>query len=259
MPLPLPLDDAGARREPDRTELAAWLQGQGFKSALNRLGLEGVVRMSAPALPVPAPVTAPTADQPAFGPYECVTTLEALEVWIAEAQAAGIVGLDTETDSLDALRANLVGLSLATAPGRACYVPLRHRAAQPAAQGTLDGPAAEAAPAVAQIAPEDALAALAPLLRDAAVLKVLHNAKYDLMVLERAGLPGIGPVDDTMLISYAQEAGRAWAWHGGVVPAAPGPLAGQLRQRDGDRAGRGSRSARCRWTVRRRMRRRMRT
>jgi DNA polymerase-1 len=207
VPLPLPLDDLRAK-EPDRPALAAWLQTQGFKTALNRLGLEGVVRMSAPSLPAASPVLAPTDGQAPFGPYECVTTLEQLHAWIAEAQAAGIVGLDTETDSLDALRANLVGLSLATAPGRACYVPLRHRAVQPTAQGTLDAPAPEAAPAIQQIAPDDALAALAPLLRDPTVLKVLQNAKYDLMVLERAGLPGIGPVDDTMLISYSQEAGR---------------------------------------------------
>ncbi len=217
VPLPLPLEDLRAR-EPDRAVLAAWLQVQGFKTALNRLGLEGVVRMSAPAMPALRPVQ-PAGEgqpgegrlgggQPAFGPYECVTTLDRLHAWIAEAQAAGIVGLDTETDSLDALRANLVGLSLATAPGRACYVPLRHRAVQPAAQGSLEAPAPEAAPAVQQIAPEDALAALAPLLRDATVLKVLQNAKYDLLVLDRAGLAGVTPVDDTMLISYSQEAGR---------------------------------------------------
>jgi len=207
VPLPLPLDDLRAKK-PDRPTLAAWLQVQGFKTALNRLGLEGVVRMSAPSMPAAPPVLAPTDGQAPFGPYECVTTLEKLQAWIAEAQAAGVVGLDTETDSLDALRANLVGVSLATAPGRACYVPLRHHAVQAAAQGTLDAPAPEAAPAIQQIAPEDALAALAPLLRDPAVLKVLQNAKYDLMVLERAGLPGVAPVDDTMLISYSQEAGR---------------------------------------------------
>jgi len=207
VPLPLPLDDLRAK-EPDRPTLAAWLQVQGFKTALNRLGLEGVVRMSAPSLPAAGPVPAPAEGQPSFGPYECVATLDQLHAWIAEAQAAGVVGLDTETDSLDALRANLVGVSLATAPGRACYVPLRHRAVQAAAQGTLDAPAPEAAPAIQQIAPEDALAALAPLLRDPTVLKVLQNAKYDLMVLEHAGLPGIRPVDDTMLISYSQEAGR---------------------------------------------------
>ncbi|MGI4939697.1 MAG: DNA polymerase, partial [Janthinobacterium lividum] len=207
VPLPLPLDDLRAK-EPDRPALAAWLQTQGFKTALNRLGLEGVVRMSAPSMPAPAAVAAPAEGQPPFGPYECVTTLEQLRAWIAEAQAAGVVGLDTETDSLDALRANLVGLSLATAAGRACYVPLGHRTVQAVAQGTLDAPAPEAAPAIQQIAPDDALAALAPLLRDCTVLKVLQNAKYDLMVLERAGLPGIAPVDDTMLISYSQEAGR---------------------------------------------------
>ena len=207
VPLPLPLDDLRAK-EPDRPALAAWLQTQGFKTALNRLGLEGVVRMSAPSMPAPAAVPAPAEGQPSFGPYECVTTLDQLHAWIVEAQAAGVVGLDTETDSLDALRANLVGLSLATAPSRACYVPLRHRAVQAAAQGTLDAPAPEAAPVIQQIAPEDALAALAPLLRDSTMLKVLQNAKYDLMVLERAGLPGVGPVDDTMLISYSQEAGR---------------------------------------------------
>ena len=74
--------------------------------------------------------------------------------WIAEATAAGVVALDTETDGLDAMRANLVGFSLATAPGRACYVPLRHADA--------DGTAPEQVPAA------QAIAALAPLLADPA-------------------------------------------------------------------------------------------
>ena len=207
VPLPMPLDALRAK-DPDRPVLAAWLQAQGFKTALNRMGLEGVVRMSAPSIPQPRPMPPAAEGQAPFGPYECVTTLEGLHVWIREAQAAGIVGLDTETDSLDALRAKLVGLSLATAPGRACYVPLRHGAAPATAQLALDSTAPEPVPEVQQIAPADALAALAPLLRDPAVLKVLQNAKYDLMVLDRAGLPGITPVDDTMLISYSQEAGR---------------------------------------------------
>ena len=207
VPLPLPLEDLRAK-DPDRPVLAAWLQAQGFKTALNRMGLEGVVRRSAPSVPQPRPMAPAAEGQPPFGPYECVTTLEQLQAWIREAQATGIVGLDTETDSLDALRANLVGLSLATAPGRACYVPLRHGAAPVAAQLALDGTVPDPAPEVQQVAPADALAALAPLLRDPAVLKVLQNAKYDLVVLDRAGLPGVTPVDDTMLISYSQEAGR---------------------------------------------------
>ena len=97
--------------------------------------------------------------------------------------------MDTETDGLDAMRANLVGISLATAPGRACYIPLRH----------------DATPG--QLAPETALAALAPLFADPSVLKIFQNAKFDLMVFARAGLTAIAPLDDTMLISYAMSAG----------------------------------------------------
>ncbi len=200
VPLPLTLDDLRAK-EPHRETLVAWLLAQGFRSMVAKLGIEG------PAAP-PRETPLPDATvQPSFGPYECVTTLERLQVWIDEARTAGVVGLDTETDSLDALRAELVGFSLATAPGRACYVPMRHRIAELSAQGTLDAPAPEPVAEVQQIAPADALAALAPLLADRTVLKVLQNAKYDLMVLHRAGLPDVAPVDDTMLISYAQEAG----------------------------------------------------
>ena len=207
VPLPLTLEDLRAK-PPHRETLVAWLLAQGFRSTVAKLGLDGPATAQA-ASPVPLPDAPPNAaEQPAFGPYECVTTLDRLQAWIDEAQAAGIVGLDTETDSLDALRAELVGFSLATAPGRACYVPIRHRVAQLTAQGTLDAPAPEPAAAeVQQIAPEDALAALAPLLADRTVLKVLQNAKYDLMVLHRAGLPDVAPIDDTMLISYSQEAG----------------------------------------------------
>jgi len=200
VPLPLTLDDLRAK-EPHRETLVAWLLAQGFRSMVAKLGIEG------PAAP-PRETPLPDATvQPSFGPYECVTTLDRLQVWIDEARTAGVVGLDTETDSLDALRSELVGFSLATAPGRACYVPVRHRIAEPSAQGTLDAPAPEPVAEVQQIAPADALAALAQLLADRTVLKVLQNAKYDLMVLHRAGLPDVAPVDDTMLISYAQEAG----------------------------------------------------
>ena len=205
VPLPLTLEELRAK-PPHRETLVAWLLDQGFRSTVAKLGLDGPA--TAQAMPRPDAPVANAAEQPAFGPYECVTTLDHLQSWIIEAQAAGVVGLDTETDSLDALRAELVGFSLATAPGRSCYVPLRHRVAQPTAQGTLDAPAPEPAAAeLQQIAPEDALAALAPLLADRSVLKVMQNAKYDLMVLHRAGLADVAPIDDTMLISYAQEAG----------------------------------------------------
>ncbi len=172
----------------------------GFRSTATRLGL-----FAEAAEPSPEPAQLEAApEQPPFGPYETVTTLPRLEGWIAEARAAGVVGLDTETDGLDPTRATLLGVGLATGPGRACYVPLRHRLPEGAAQASLDG--GEAAPALEQIAPEAALAAFGPLLCDPSVLKVMHNGKPDLVVLARLGLD-VAPVDDTMVISYAMGAG----------------------------------------------------
>ncbi len=203
VPLPMPLEALRAK-EPDRPALTAWLLNMGFRSTVARLGLDGGTPAPAPDEP---PAQQDAAAQPPFGPYECVSTEARLAEWIAEARAAGVVAFDTETDSLDAMRANLVGVSLATAPGRACYVPLRHLNPPADGQGTLDAPAPDAPAPLQQIGPDAALAALAPLLHDRAVLKVAHNAKYDAMVLARAGLENIGPVDDTMLVSYAQGAG----------------------------------------------------
>ena len=206
VPLPVPLEALRAK-DPDPATLIAWLLSMGFRSTVNRLGLQSMLPAAPPEQPAPDQAPAMAAEQAPFTGYACVTTLDGLHAWIAEATAAGIVGVDTETDSLDALRATLVGFSLATAPGRACYVPLRHQAAAPAAQLALEGPAPEAPPPVEQIPPADALAALAPLLDNPAVLKVFQNAKYDMLVLARAGITRIAPVDDTMLISYAQGTG----------------------------------------------------
>ena len=208
-PLPMPIAELGVA-EPNRETLAAFLTEQGFRSTLQRLGLEahapapapvaatptvspyapkpaqGGFDFGGPAAPAPTPISAASGD---FGPYECVTELAALQRWIADATAQGYVAVDTETDSLDARHAVITGFSLATSAGRSCYVPLRHSEEK------------------AQIAPDDALAALAPMLRDPSVLKIFQNAKYDLAVFARAGISGIGPLDDTMLISYALEAG----------------------------------------------------
>ena len=131
--------------------------------------------------------------------YECVTDLAALDAWVAEAFAAGTIALDTETTSLDPMSGRLVGISLATAPGRACYIPLAHGAP---ADGTLalDDPAPE------QIPLKEAVARLKPLLEHSGILKVLQNAKYDLVVLKRVGID-VAPIDDTMLISYALDTG----------------------------------------------------
>ncbi len=206
VPLPMPLEALRAK-EPDRPALTAWLLHMGFRSTAARLGLDGGVPAPSPAPPPDPQTEASAAEQPPFGPYECVAIEARLAEWIAEARAAGVVAFDTETDSLDAMRANLVGLSLSTAPNRACYIPLRHRNKPTDGQATLDAPVPDAPPPLQQLDPQTVLAALAPLLQDRAVLKIAHNAKYDALVLARAGLHGIAPVDDTMLISYAQAAG----------------------------------------------------
>ena len=131
--------------------------------------------------------------------YETVTELGALEEWITEAKHRGYLAIDTETDSLDAMRARLVGVSMATAPGKACYVPLLH--------GAGDGLDLLGVGDAAQIPQDQALAALKPLLEDPSVLKIGQNLKYDLLVLANHGIE-VAPMDDTMLISYALDAGR---------------------------------------------------
>jgi DNA polymerase-1 len=125
-----------------------------------------------------------------------------LEAWIAAAIDRGVVAVDTETTSLDALNADLVGVSLALAPGTACYVPLGHRA--PAGDGGLDLEGAAATPE--QIPLQAALDALQPMLEDPGVLKIGQNIKYDELVLSRHGV-SIAPIDDTMLLSYVLDGG----------------------------------------------------
>ena len=107
--------------------------------------------------------------------YETVSTLKDLDRWIAEATELGVVAVDTETDSLDSMQAGLVGVSLSTAPGKACYIPLAHVGEG----GGLFGSEKIAG----QIKLEDAIAHLKPLLENPAVLKIGQNLKYDLQVL----------------------------------------------------------------------------
>ncbi|ASL41016.1 MULTISPECIES: DNA polymerase I [Acetobacter] len=211
VPLPVPVDELNTR-EPDMLMLADWLDRMGFRSILSRMGLghssgahahraaKKVAAASIAGATTPAADAAPTTDASVlsapYHDYETIRTAEALQKWISTAQEAGICAVDTETDGLDPLAANIVGFSIATAPGKACYVPLKH-------EGTLEAPTGE------QLAVDAALKLLAPLLQDDAVLKIFHNAKFDLLILDHAGIPlsSITAVDDTMLISYSQSAG----------------------------------------------------
>ncbi|PHP68857.1 DNA polymerase I [Zhengella mangrovi] len=131
--------------------------------------------------------------------YETIRDLDTLMQWIETAREQGLVAIDTETTSLDPMQADLVGFSLALAPGKAAYVPLKHRTGQDdlLGGGLADGQIDEAA----------ALKALKDLLEDASVLKIAQNLKYDLVVLHRHGMEVVSH-DDTMLISYVLDAGK---------------------------------------------------
>lgn len=127
--------------------------------------------------------------------YELVQSTAVLQDWVTRARYAGVVAIDTETTSVHASQAELVGVALCVKPGQACYIPLAHRPL-PLQQEPLR-----------QIPFDDALDILRPLLADSSVLKIGHNLKYDMVVLRRYHLT-ISPVDDTMLMSYVLDGGR---------------------------------------------------
>ncbi len=202
-PLPNELDDFLLKDIPPEP-LAAFLTKHGFTSLLRKLGASG----PADAAPAPSGAAndAPRSDnaippQPLAMPainlddYVCVQDLDTLDAWIARARAVGMVAVDTETDSLDSMQAALVGVSLAVAPGEACYIPLGHGGNDMFAEKPQ------------QIALDEAIARLKPLLEDDAILKIGQNLKYDLNVLARHGVH-VSPIDDTMVMSFNLDAGH---------------------------------------------------
>jgi DNA polymerase-1 len=201
-PLPSPVDELVVR-DPDAEVLAAFLEQMEFRTIARRVS-EVLSGGAAPnATPTPEAKAAPAAPKHGaidVNAYSCVRDLETLDAWIAKAFAKGLVAFDTETDALSSSAANLCGVSLATAPGDACYIPLGHEHEQEGGL-LLDTPAA-----LDQIPIDEALARLKPLLESPAVLKVAQNGKYDMAVLSRYGI-SVGPIDDTMLIAFALEGG----------------------------------------------------
>ncbi len=199
----VPLDETPqslSLRERDREALRELYTRYGFNQLLREL--EGATRTQTTTTEpsrargrgaVAAGSTDAGALDPALasqGEYECVLSSEQLDQWVARLQTAELISFDTETDALDAMQANLVGISLAVATGHACYIPLAHR--YPGAPK--------------QLAQTLVLDALRPLLSDAAKPKLGQHGKYDLHVLRRHGVDVAGYAEDTMLASAVWQA-----------------------------------------------------
>ena len=134
--------------------------------------------------------SAPSVELSAEGQYELVTTEAQFDSWLSRLHDAPLIAFDTETTGLDAMRADIVGLSLSIQPGHACYIPLAH-----------DYPGAPA-----QLPRDKVLAALKPILEDPKRPKVGQHAKYDMNILSHYDIAVQGLKQDTMLESYVWNA-----------------------------------------------------
>lgn len=193
VPVTVPLEDL-AVQDPDPKELIGFLEEMEFRTITRRvreqMEMEG-------AIDAPAPEAQPFD----VSAYTCIRDLKTLEDWVARAMAQGHVAVDTETDSLDSVSGGLVGVSLALSAGEACYIPLAHVDPENKGDGDMFG-----ADPPRQIRMADALKALKPMLEDPATLKIGQNIKYDLSVFAQHKIR-VAPIDDTMLISFALNAG----------------------------------------------------
>ena len=194
VPVPEPLDSFTVK-QPDADTLLGFLEAQSFRSLTakveSNLAADGNIRTT----PEEAGVAAIETE------YELVTTREALERWVEAAYETGVLAIDTETNSLNAHQADLVGISLSSTPGQACYIPIAHRN-EAAGELSLDG-----GDDVPNLPLAEAVAALKDVLLDESVLKIGQNIKYDMEVLTRYGLD-IAPADDTMVLSYVLDGGQ---------------------------------------------------
>src|SRR2546426_6542707 len=202
--VPLPLDLEALRlRPPDVPRLTELFTELEFRSLIPKLGSLGAVgaRGPAPAGQRSAAVAAPLAPTALIVKPTIVDDPAALAAMVAACRGAALLALDTETSSLDPMRGDLVGMSLAAAPGRSWYLPFAHVAPDGDLAG---GTPPRNLPALAS----DALAPLRALLADAGVPKAGHNIKFAWLVLRRAGVELAGVAYDSMLASFVLDPGR---------------------------------------------------
>ena len=201
MALDFTIDDLEVQ-DPDPQALLDFVVKMEFRTLSKRLAEK--LKVEAPVIEEPT-IAVAFSDAPqasAIDPskYETIRDGAGLQVWIDRIYARGYVAVDTETTGLNEMRADLVGVSLCVEAGEAAYLPLSHRAGQAddlfgtdvLAEGQMDQAAA--------------LAMLKPMLEDSSILKIGQNMKYDAKILARVGIQ-IAPIDDTMLMSYAQNGG----------------------------------------------------
>ncbi len=177
-----------SKRDIQPSELIKFLEEQGFQSVIARLRDQidsGLKEKSS------------SSNTSNLKKYSLVQSESVLVNWINKAKVCGIVAFDTETTSLDASQADLVGFSLSSKPGEACYVPLGHSEGDLLKNNLLKE----------QIPMANAISILKPMLEDQSILKVGHNIKYDIRIMQRYGVH-ISPVDDSMLLSYALDGGK---------------------------------------------------
>ncbi len=185
-------------REPQAEDLLAFLNQMEFRTLTKRVA--DSLKVEPPAAPEAAAVAEDTPALPFdHSKYENVSTEAALQTWIDRVYARGYVAIDTETTSLDEMRAELVGISLCVEAGQACYIPLGHKQGG----GDLFG-SSERVEGQLQIT--RALEMLRPMLEDGSILKIGQNMKYDAKIFARQGI-SVTPIDDTMLMSSALYAG----------------------------------------------------
>ena len=236
---PTPLE-MGAMKTPPRNMdvLKAFLVEQDFKRLLVRIGAsaDAADKVSNPAVRSMGGTLSTNANQDQTAKdsamatrhdaqslrnieadYTLITDREALVSFLGKARKQGFLAVDTETTGLNASAVDLVGISMAIAPGQACYIPLRHGATNDSAvvsgvavQGGLNFSDDDTPAHYPQLDFETAMAEIKPLFEDPAVLKIGHNLKYDAHVLMRPRNGGINlaPVDDTMCLSYVLDGGR---------------------------------------------------
>ena len=188
-------------QDPDPQELLDFAAQMEFRTLSKRLADK--LGVEAPAIAGPevlqVVIEAPAA---AFdsSKYETIRDAAGLQTWIDQIYVRGYVAVDTETTGLNEMRADLVGVSLCVQAGEAAYLPLTHRA------GQSDDLFGTDALAEGQMDHDTALAMLKPMLEDSTILKIGQNMKYDAKILARVGIQ-VAPIDDTMLMSYAQNGG----------------------------------------------------